>query len=84
MALFTLFITNSFSASHFIKLFMSFSTNVKIMKCLFVMQNNRYCLKFKKKKKKKEKRKTRKKVSWRHFISVFIFFSKVLNDINAN
>ena len=72
MALFTLFITNSFSASHFIKLFMSFSTNVKIMKCLFVMQNNRYCLKLKKKKKKQKKEKPeRKSVGDTLFLSLF-------------
>ena len=46
VALLTSFITNTFSISHLIKLFISFSRIVKI-KYTFTVQNDRYCLKLK-------------------------------------
>ena len=44
VALLASFITNAFSASHLIKLFMLFSASVKIMRCTFLVQNNGYYL----------------------------------------
>ena len=44
VALLTSYIINPFSASHLIKLFISFSISVEIMKCTFIGQNNNYCL----------------------------------------
>ena len=50
MALLTSFIKNAFNASHLIKIFISYTTSVKILKCTFILQNNGYYLKLKRKK----------------------------------
>ena len=43
VALLTLSITNAFITSHLIKLLIAFSTSVKIMRCTFIVQNNKIC-----------------------------------------
>ena len=75
LPLLTLFITNAFSISHLIKLFISFSGSVKIMKCTFIVENNGYCLKLKRKKERESQ------------LAIFYFclyLSQIFNDINDN
>ena len=67
-------IMNAFITSHLIKLFKSCSTNVYIMKCTFIVQNNRYYLMSKIKHVKTERKSA----------GDFFSLSQVFNDINDN
>ena len=70
------FNTNAFSASHFFKLPISYSSSAKIMKCTFNLQNDGYCLKWR-------RWKNRKKVSWWFFVCLYSL-SQIFNAINDN
>ena len=70
------FNTNAFSASHFFKLPISYSSSTKIMKCTFNLQNDGYCLKWR-------RWKNRKKVSWWFFVCLYSL-SQIFNAINDN
>ena len=70
------FNTNAFSASHFFKLPISCSSSAKIMKCAFNLQNDGYCLKWR-------RWKNRKKVSWWFFVCLYSL-SQLFNAINDN